>query len=155
LKRGILASSALAQHTEIALGRATDALFEALPKHLRRDLKAVPSTVRKLEADASALRESLDKFDDVLSHSNDSAMRSRRDHAAAQLAQTVTALENVRLGLLRLQLGSAPVAQVTEALEAASRIGREIDLALDADDEIGDFLKAKRIANHDPEPSPV
>ena len=155
LKRGVLASSALAQHTEIALGRATDALFEALPKQLRRDLKAVPSTVRKLEADASALRESLDKFDEVLARTDDAAMRSRRDHAAAQLAQTVTALENIRLGLLRLQLGSAPVAHVTEALDAASRIGREIDLALDADDEIGDFLKPKRITNHDPEPSPV
>jgi tRNA A-37 threonylcarbamoyl transferase component Bud32 len=155
LKRGIPASSALAQHTEIALGRATDALFEALPKQLRRDLKAVPSTVRRLEADASALRETLDKFDDVLSRADDGAMRSRRDHAAARLAQTVTALENIRLGLLRLQLGSAPVAQVTEALDAASRIGHEIDLVLDADDEIGDFLKPKRIANRDPEPSPV
>ena len=155
LKRSAIAPSPLAQHTEIALGRATDALFEALPKPLRRDLKSVPITVRKLETDASALRESLDKFDDVLSRTDDATMRSRRDHAAAQLAQTVAALENIRLGLLRLQLGSAPVAQVTEALEAAARIGHEIDLALDADDEIGDFLKPKRIANRDPQPSPV
>jgi hypothetical protein len=150
-----VAPSSFAQHTEVALGRATDALFEALPKQLRRDLKDVPATVKRLESDAGALRESLEKFDDLLSRRDDESLRVRRDHAAEQLAQTVTALENIRLGLLRLQLGSAPVAQVTEALEAASRIGGEIDYALDAENEIGDFLKPKRVANRDPEPSPV
>jgi hypothetical protein len=155
LKRGVLASSTLAQHTEVALGRATDALFEALPKQLRRELREVPATTRRLEADASALRESLDKYDDLLSRSDDAAMRARRDNAAAQLAQTVTALENIRLGLLRLQLGAAPVAQVTEALEAASHIAREIDFALEAENAIGDVLDQKHIANRDPEPSPV
>ncbi len=155
MKRASVAPSSLAQHTEVALGRATDALFEALPKKVRRELKDVPVTTRRLEAEASTLRESLDKFDDVLSRADDAALRSRRDRAAEQLAETVTALENIRLGLLRLQLGSAPVAQVTEALEAASRIGGEIDYALDAENEIGDILKPKRIANRDPEPSPV
>jgi len=155
LNRRAIAAPTLAQHTEVALGRATDALFEALPKETRRELKEVPATTRRLESDASALRESLDKFDDVLSRTDDPELRARRDHAAEQLALTVTALENIRLGLLRLQLGSAPVAQVTEALEAASRIGREIDFALEAEDEIGDVLKPKRIANRDPEPSPV
>jgi hypothetical protein len=155
LKRAAIAPTSLVQHTEIALGRATDALFEALPKKLRRDLKTVPATVRRLEADASALRESLDKLDDLLSKGEDSALQHRRDLANERLSTMVTALENIRLGLLRLQLGSAPVAQVTEALEAATRIGREIDFALDADDEIGDMLKPKRIANRDPEPSPA
>jgi eukaryotic-like serine/threonine-protein kinase len=155
LKRSAIAPASLSQHTEIALGRATDALFEALPKKLRRDLKAVPATVRRLETDASTLRESLDKLDDLLSTNDDPELRRQRDHAAEKLSTTVTALENIRLGLLRVQLGSAPAAQVTEALEAATRIGREIDFALDADDEIGDVLKAKLIANRDPEPSPA
>jgi tRNA A-37 threonylcarbamoyl transferase component Bud32 len=155
LKRSAIAPTSLPQHTEVALGRATDALFEALPKKARRDLKAVPATVRRLESDASALRESLDALDDVLSRRDDAALRGQRDVAAERLASTVTALENIRLGLLRLQLGSAPIAQITEALDAASRIGREIDFALDADDEIGDVLKSKRIANRDPKPSPV
>jgi septal ring factor EnvC (AmiA/AmiB activator) len=154
LKRTAIAP-AFRQHTEIALGRATDALFEALPRRIRRDLKAVPGTVRRLESDASALRESLEKLDDLLAKNDDAELRRQRDHASEMLAATVTALENIRLGLLRLQLGSAPVAQVTEALEAASRIGYEIDLALDADNVIGDILAPKRIANRDPEPSPV
>src|SRR5208283_3348309 len=42
LHRGAIAPTSLPQHTEIALGRATDALYEALPKGLRRDLKTVP-----------------------------------------------------------------------------------------------------------------
>ena len=155
LTRRAVASSVLAQHTEVALGRATDALFEALPKALRRDLKAVPATVRRLETGAGALRESLDTLDDLLARGDDPALRRRRDHAAERLATTVTALENIRLGLLRLQLGSSPIAQVTEALEAASRVGYEIDLALDADQAIGDLLEAKRLVNRDPEPSPV
>jgi hypothetical protein len=155
LKRGALAPPASPQHTEVALGHATHALFEALPKNVRRDLKAVPATVARLESDAGALRTSLDALDDLLSGGDNPDLVQRRELAAERLASTVTALENIRLGLLRLQLGSAPVAQVTEALDAASRIGREIDLALNADDEIGDFLKPKRIANHDPEPSPV
>ena len=155
LKRAAIAPTSLVQHTEIALGRATDALFEALPKKLRRDLKAVPATVRRLETDASMLRESLDKLDDLLSKGEDSALQHRRDLANERLSTTVTALENIRLGLLRLQLGSAPIAQVTEALEAATRISREIDFALDADNEIGDVLKPKRNSNRDPEPSPI
>jgi predicted Ser/Thr protein kinase len=155
LTRNAIAPAALSQHTEIALGRATDALFEALPKSIRRDLKAVPETVQRLERDAGALRESLDALDELLAAHEDAALRERRETAARRLSSAVTALENIRLGLLRLQLGSAPITQVTEALEAASRIGYEIDLALDADDAVGDVLRPKRITNRDPEPSPV
>src|SRR5205823_955036 len=35
--------------TEVALGRATDHLFQALPKATRRELAALPETVRRLE----------------------------------------------------------------------------------------------------------
>ncbi|MGH7654784.1 MAG: serine/threonine-protein kinase, partial [Gemmatimonadaceae bacterium] len=155
LKRGVLPPPMSPQHTEVALGHATYALFEALPKNLRRDLKAVPATVARLEADAGALRASLDALDDLRGAGDDPEVQQQREIAAERLATTVTALENIRLGLLRLQLGSAPVAQVTEALDAAAHIAYEIDLALGADDEIGDVLRPKRIANRDPEPSPV
>ena len=86
LKRSAISSASLSQHTEIALGRATDALFEALPKKVRRDLKAVPSTVRRLETDASALRESLDKLDELLARGDDPELRRQRDHAAEKVA---------------------------------------------------------------------
>jgi hypothetical protein len=150
-----LPPSSFTQHTEVALGRATDALFEALPRNVRRELGAVPAAVQRLEDEAGTLRAALDKLDEVIARGADAALHQRRDAAAERLSQTVTALENIRLGLLRLQLGSAPVAQVTEALDAAARVAREIDIALGADDEIGDVLRPKRIANRDPEPSPV
>ncbi len=155
LGRRTAATPMLAQHTEVALSRATDALFQALPKALRRELKEVPLAVQRLESEASVLRRSLDSMDELLTGTDDARVRDKRDAAADRLASTVTALENIRLGLLRLQLGVAPVAQITEALEAATRIGREIDFRLEAEDEIGDVLKPKRIANRDPEPSPV
>jgi serine/threonine protein kinase len=155
LTRRALPPSPIAQHTEVALGRATDVLFEALPKSVRRELAAVPVAVRRLEDEAGTLRATLDKLDDVIARDGDAVLQQRREFAAAQLSHTVTALENIRLGLLRLQLGSAPAAQVTEALEAAARVSNDIDSVLEAEDEIGDLLKPKRIANRDPEPSPV
>jgi len=155
LTRGDVALLSIAQHTEVALGRATDALFEALPKSVRRDLRTVPETVRRLQRDAGALRDSLDNLDELLAGAGDPALQAKRDLAAGRLSTTVTALENIRLGLLRLQLGAAPVAQVTEALEAAALVGREIDIALDADAEAADVLSAERRPNRDPEPSPV
>jgi hypothetical protein len=71
----------------------------------------------------------------------------RRSRCAAQfcrlaglgtrrLATTVTALETIRLGLLRLQIGAVPVATVTQAIEAAALIGREVEYAADARREV-------------------
>jgi serine/threonine-protein kinase len=168
LKRGASVSS-LPQHTEVALGRATDALFESLPKALRKELKDVPATVKRLEGDAKSLRESLDALDDAIASAqrveadaadapgaasaasarsaarSEDTLRAQRDDASDKLAATVTALENIRLGLLRLQLGTAPATSVTEAIHAASRIGEEIDLYIAADDEVARTL-ARRTA---------
>ncbi|MBI3569479.1 MAG: serine/threonine protein kinase [Gemmatimonadetes bacterium] len=167
LKRGANAV-ALPQHTEVALGRATDALFESLPKALRKELREVPATVKRLEADAKALRERLDVLDDAIATAlrvaddggdptspsigrsagrDAEQLRARRDDAAERLSVTVTALENIRLGLLRLQLGTAPATSVTEAIQSASRIGEEIDLHIAADDEIAQAL-ARRTERH-------
>jgi serine/threonine-protein kinase len=134
LKRVAVAPAAMPQFTEVALGRATDLLFEALPKAQRKELKAIPATVRRLEADARALRETLEQLDG--SERRDEGLQRAHAIATERLGSTVAALENIRLGLLRLQLGNAPVAQVTEALEAAARIGRDLELASAADEEV-------------------
>ena len=152
-------TSAPPQFTEVALGRATDALFEALPKHLKKELKDIPSSVRRLESDAKSLRETLDRLDEAIaaaarvahdggqSHerlADDAELQRRRDLAAERLAATVTALESIRLGLLRLRIGTAPVASVTEALEAASRVGRDISIVIAAEHEAEQALAPKR-----------
>ncbi len=160
-------ASALSQVTEIALGRATDLLFQALPAEARRDLRGLPDAVRTLERDAGALRveieklgEQLAQFDRVPSISTSSsiagassassaadehaAVRAEliavRDAAQRRLAETVTALENIRLGLLRLQIGSIGVESVTAAVEAAERVARDVHLRAAAEEEVRQVL---------------
>ncbi|MEP6622698.1 MAG: serine/threonine-protein kinase [bacterium] len=144
--------------TEVALGRATDHLYRALPRETRKELADLPEIVRRLERDATALRSSIDAIDDQLSVFDRAAARSRptsvhaspieedlrstRGTAAEQLAATVAALENVRLGLLRLRIGSARVESVTASLDAAHRVGEQIDLALEARDEVERVLRS-------------
>jgi hypothetical protein len=151
LKAPVASTSALPQHTEVALGRALDAIFDSLPKATRKELKDVPQTVRRLEEEARKLREALDAVDAAIAASEraERADEARelvleRDRLSQRLAATVTALETIRLGLLRLQLGAAPASTVTEAIAAATELGREIDLAADAQREVSAALKPLR-----------
>ena len=117
--------------TETALGRATDHLYDALPKAVRKELAALPDTVRRLERNATTLRASIDSCDEHLaaferSGRRDAAveaeLREARDLAADRLAQTIAALESIRLDLLRLQMGRVGVESVTASLAAAQRV---------------------------------
>jgi hypothetical protein len=146
--------------TEVALGRATDHLFEALPKASRRELAALPDTVRRLEGDAGRLRDSIVRLDDQLAmfdrggESLADAGRSRvaeelratRQLATDRLATTVAALENIRLDLLRLQMGNAGVESVTASLDAARAIGDQIAESLAAQAVVEQLLREDRPA---------
>jgi len=141
--------------TEVALGRATDHLFEALPKESRRELAALPDTVRRLEADAGRLRDSIVKLDDQLavferggeSLAGDERarvadeLRNTRTTAAQRLATTVAALESIRLDLLRLQMGAAGIESVTASLDAARTIGDRIAESLAAQAAVEALLR--------------
>jgi hypothetical protein len=141
--------------TEIALGRATDHLFEALPRESRRELAALPETVRRLEADAGRLRDSIVKLDDQLAvferggetlAGDERArvaeeLRSTRATASQRLATTVAALESIRLDLLRLQMGAAGIESVTASLEAARSIGDQIAESLAAQAAVEALLR--------------
>ena len=144
--------------TEVALGRATDHLFEALPKASRRELAALPATVRRLEGDAGRLRASIGKLDDqlaVFERGGDTLadaertlvadeLRATRQIAAERLATTVAALENIRLDLLRLQMGSAGLESVTASLDAAREIGDQIAESLAAQAVVERLLRGER-----------
>ena len=144
--------------TEIALGRATDHLYLALPKAARRELAALPETVRRLEGDASRLRESINALDDQLAafdRGGDALddpqrdtiadeVRKARELSAERLTTTVAALESIRLDLLRLQLGRAPIASVTATLEAAREIGDRIGDSIAAQLEVEALVSASR-----------
>jgi hypothetical protein len=141
--------------TEVALGRATDHLFEALPKASRRELATLPGTVRRLESDAGRLRETIVKLDDQLAlferggealADADRArlgdeLRSTRQLAAERLATTVAALESIRLDLLRLQMGSAGIDSVTASLDAARRVGDQIAESIAAQAAVEHLLR--------------
>jgi hypothetical protein len=141
--------------TEVALGRATDHLFEALPKASRQELAGLPDAVRRLESDAGKLRHSIDALDTQLAMferggdaMNDAErtrvadeLRAARALAAERLAATVSALENIRLDLLRLQMGSAGIESVTASLDAARLVGQQIADALGAQAEVERLLR--------------
>jgi len=144
------AASALPQHTEVALGRALDALFESLPRATRRELRDVPATVRRLEDDARKLREAVDALDEAVAAAQRAGqpdhvdrLQRDRDLATERLANTVTALETIRLGLLRLQIGAAPVTSVTEAIAAATRLGRDMEIAAESAREVSAAIKRR------------
>jgi hypothetical protein len=149
--------------TEIALGRATDHLFNALPKTAKRELAALPETVRRLEGDATRLRESIDALDDqlaVFERGGDALhdasrtavaedLAAARALAAERLAATVSALESIRLDLLRLQMGSAPIESVTATLDAARQIGDRIGESIAAHIEVDRLLLDAQAAEHE------
>ena len=137
--------------TETALGRATDHLYDALPKAVRKELAALPDTVRSLERNATSLRASIDSCDEHLAVFERSGrrdadleaeLRDARDLAADRLAQTIGALESIRLDLLRLQLGSVGIESVTASLAAAQRVGTQIAIVVEARDEVERLLQA-------------
>jgi hypothetical protein len=154
--------------TEIALGRATDHLFEALPKASRRQLAALPETVRRLEGDAGKLRVSIAALDDQLAafeRGNDTPHEGQRAHMAEELrgartlatqrlGMTVAALETIRLDLLRLQMGSAGLESVTASLDAARQIGDQIAGSVAAQREVERFLAEAAPRRLPPSPAP-
>jgi serine/threonine-protein kinase len=142
--------------TEIAIGLAAADLFAALPKATRRELSQLPGIVKQLEDDAQSMRRRVQELDARLAeaaantgdrsavlqqyggddslarqrHDVASDLRSARDAAGRRLATAVAALENIRLDLLRLQAGTGEVHSITAALEAARRMGSDIDVAI-------------------------
>jgi hypothetical protein len=162
------AVESLAQLTEVALGRATDALYDALPKQVRQELAQLPDVVRRLEHNARGLRAELEKLDEslitldadaagampstVIGSDQEAAVRTERDRlrsdlrqtrdrAATRLAETVAALENIRLDLLRLQLGEGRVDSVTASLQAAEQAGADLGAYADAAEEVERALR--------------
>ena len=141
--------------TEVALGRATDHLFDALPKATRRELAGLPAIVRRLESDAGTLRVTISKLDDQLAafefgtgaiddaerSTVAGSLRATRTTAADRLSATVTALEGIRLDLLRLQMGTAGVESVTASLQVATAMADRIAETADAQQQVELLLR--------------
>jgi hypothetical protein len=102
--------------TELVLGRAAENLYEDLSSEDQSRIHDLPRVVRRLENRAERLRVD--------------------GHAGEQLTDTVGALENVRLALLRLKVGEGSMEDLTIQLQRARDIGKEVDRQVAARREV-------------------
>jgi predicted Ser/Thr protein kinase len=133
--------------TELSLGMAAEELYESLPKRTREELKDLPPMLRRLQADAQSLRARYEKIQEALADLGDAAtsaefsdLRAARDTVQAKLAETVGALETIRLDLLRLHAGNATIAGVTTHLDLAADISKEVGRLIAAQGEVERLL---------------
>ena len=162
LDRPALASLATHRATELAIGMAVDSLFESLPKATRQQLAELPAVVRLLEQDATRMRRKVEELSDVANKAGSgapsasgrlpaSALLERRDAlerdlavardaAKQRLADAVTALETIRLDLLRLTAGAGSVEGLTADLDEARAVSEEVGRLLAARDEVAAHL---------------
>jgi hypothetical protein len=138
--------------TEAALGVAASELFAALPKAYRDQFADLPAIVAALEARAAGARAEIDVVDALAPSGSVDAevLAMRRKAAAAQLGETVAALEGVRLDLLRLHAGASDLAPLTTLMDAARLLGEDVNRLAEAQQEAeraaGGRLGAGRIA---------
>ncbi|PYO59724.1 MAG: hypothetical protein DMD70_11300 [Gemmatimonadetes bacterium] len=155
LKRDALQSSSTHRPTELALGLAAEQLFEQLPRETRRQLRELPTIVRRLQGDAREMRQRLEELNDALGGKGDEGreggeatavgtrhdrivadLQLERDRVHQRLADAVKALETIRLNLLRLHAGSGSVQSLTTDLGLAREVAAEISLLLEGRREI-------------------
>jgi len=106
--------------TELVLGRAALAVYETLPEAERAQVRDAPAVIDRLEKEAAALR--------------------AQGETGERLAATVAALENVRLALLKLRLGTGTVGDLTAWLERAREFGEYVDRRIEAEHEVRGLL---------------
>jgi serine/threonine-protein kinase len=134
-ERSQLAGPAAFRATEAALGVAAGELFAALPESYRNDLAGLPAIVASLEARAAEARAEIEVLN-AMGPPEEEPTRSRRAGAQRQLAESVAALEGIRLDLLRLHAGAVDLAPLTTLLDAARRIGEDLGRLADAQSEV-------------------
>ncbi len=135
-ERSTLTASAF-RATEVALGVAASELFASLPTTYQEQLAELPSVVATLEARAAEARAELELSALGPSGPDDAPVVAvRRKEAAARLAQTVAALESIRLDLLRLRAGAVDLAPITTLMDAARAIGDDVSRLAEAQKEV-------------------
>lgn len=132
--------------TEAALGVAASELFAALPKAYREQLAELPAIVASLEARAAEARAELEMLAGLAPSAGGDAevLQHRRERAESNLAESVAALEGVRLDLLRLHAGAGDLAPLTTLLDAARAVGDDVRRLDEAQREIaGDAARPR------------
>lgn len=156
LKRTTLTGQPTHRPTELAIGMAAQVLFQALPAHIRRGLSELPGVVRRLEADAQRMRQRIEEMTNlegeairdpakeenhVRREEVQAELRSARETAQLHHTALVTALETLRLDLLRLRGGMQDLKNITADLTAARALGERIDRLLEGSREVEEHLR--------------
>ena len=140
---------------------SVESLFEALPKDMRQTLGTVLAVVRALQERAHHAREHMASLDSALAAAErepargDETVREKqgdltrdiraaRSRAEARFSELVTALETIRLDLLRLRAGVGTLESITVDLAAADAVGRETDRLVAGRREVDDFIRPRR-----------
>jgi serine/threonine-protein kinase len=133
--------------TEAALGVAASELFAALPKAYREQLPDLPATVALLESKAAEARAEIELLGTIAPSGSKDAelLDARRKRAAANLGQSVAALEAIRLDLLRLHSDSTNLAPLTTLIDAARLLGDDVKRLADAQREVDAALRPRRL----------
>jgi len=144
--------------TELSLSLAAEQLFERLPKATRQALGDLPTLLERLQRSAQLLRtrhEELSSAIEAMARRSDGedveGLREERDAVHDRLTAAVSALETIRLNLLRLHAGSAAVEGLTTHIGLAEEVSDEIERMVAARTEIEASLRFPRTV----EPTPV
>ncbi len=159
LKRRESPEQSLHRPTELALGDAAEALFQALPETERRDLQQLPQQIRYLSGQAQAMRRKIEELDDLIaraapetlfgegrgrtSDGGAAELTEARELWAARLRETISLLEALRLGLLRLHAGNAVPESLTADLEAAEELKQRLEHLADGQAAVQLVLKGE------------
>lgn len=167
LKRRSAPEQTLHRPTEVALGEAAEALFKALPSGQRQDLKRLPEQIRFLSTEAQAMRRKLEELDDLIAQAAPDTLfgeerpagdggagqlKEARDLWASRLRETVTLLESLRVGLLKLHAGSAVPDTLTADLDAARDLQERLALLAEGHVEVDVLLPRRAAGGQDSAP---
>ncbi len=118
----------------------------------------MPALLQRLQRDAGLLRARADALQDALSQAGPAAvsdhgivLREQRDIVQQRMRESVSAMETIRLGLLRLHAGSLTLELLTTHVGLASEMSAHMERLLSAQTEVRDLLRATPSA----EPSSV
>jgi serine/threonine-protein kinase len=149
--------------TEVVVGTAAAALYEALSPEARQALPDLPVIVQRLQQDAQRIRRRCDELSEALAAVEASparaadgrawpaiaerrvaltaTLRNAQASSRQRLADAVAALEVIRLDLLRLRAGIATFDGITADLSAARELSLATDRLLEATGEVEQLLE--------------
>jgi serine/threonine-protein kinase len=135
--RRALAPANAFRPTEAVVRSAVDALWLSLPTAYQERLAELPGVVKRLETHASRARATLLQAEESpgRAHSTEH-LGVVRERARRDLEAAVTALESIRLDLLRLLGGDSDLAPTTTVLDAARRVDDDLTRLREAQREV-------------------